>query len=432
MEKSDRYKKSNDMLARAERVIPLGSQTFSKSRIQFPAPLSPLYLDRGKGGRVWDVDGNEYVDLICGLLPVTLGYCDPDVDAAIKEQLGKGISFSLATELEVELAECLVDLIPCAEMVRFGKNGTDATSAAIRLSRAHTGRDHVLALGYHGWQDWYIGATTRNLGVPEAVRHLTHKLPYNDIDAVKKAVADHKGQIAAIILEPASAVEPNEGYLEELRAVTSEEGIVLIFDEVITGFRVHLGGAQTRYGVTPDLAAFGKGMGNGMPISAVVGRADIMHLMEDIFYSGTFGGEALSLAASIAVIDKMKRDKVIDRLWKTGQTIADNVASIVAKHELTDVLKLTGVAPWKVLNFNDYQGVSKEAIKTFFMVEMLRAGILVAGSHNVCFAHSDEDIIKVGAAYDSTFATIKKKLDRGSFEADMDVAPIYPVFQVRG
>ena len=160
------------MLKRAEKVIPLGSQTFSKSRIQYPQGQAPLFLTHGRGGRVWDVDGNEYVDLVNGLLPIVLGYCDPDVDAAIRAQLDKGIIFSLATELEIELAELLVEIIPSAEMVRFGKNGSDATSACVRIARAATGRDRIAAGGYHGWQDWYIGATTRNKGVPGAVRAL--------------------------------------------------------------------------------------------------------------------------------------------------------------------------------------------------------------------------------------------------------------------
>ena len=428
----NRYKKSNEMLQRAERVIPLGSQTFSKSRTQFPAPYSPLYLERGKGSHVWDIDGNEYVDMICGLLPVSLGYGDEDVDRAIQEQLKNGISFSLATELEIELAERLVDLIPCAEMVRFGKNGTDATSAAIRLARAYTGKDHIIALGYHGWQDWCIGATARNLGVPEPVRKLTHKLPYNDLDAVKGALAEHKGEIAAIILEPVSATEPHEGYLEVLREMTRAENIVLIFDEVVTGFRVNLGGAQKHYGVTPDLAAFGKGMGNGMPISAVVGRADIMTLMEDIFYSGTFGGETLSLAASVAVIDKMKKENVIEHLWETGDTLSQSVEAIVGQHGLNDVLKLTGLAPWKVLNFYDAGDVPKEAIKTSFITGMLREGILIAGSHNVCFSHGNSDIDLVTDAYDMVLKNIRHTLDQGAFVENMDVAPIYPVFQVRG
>lgn len=429
---ASRYKNSNEMLARAEKVIPLGSQTFSKSRIQFPVPYAPLYLDRGKGGRVWDVDGNEYVDLICGLLPVTLGYCDSDIDAAIKVQLERGISFSLATELEIELAERLVDLIPCIEMVRFGKNGTDATSAAVRLARAYTGRDHVIALGYHGWQDWYIGATARHLGVPDSVRNLTHKLPFNDLDKVKEAVQAYKGSIAAIILEPVSGAEPAKGYLESLRSLTQEEGIVLIFDEVITGFRVSLGGAQKHYGVTPDLAAFGKGMGNGMPISAIGGRADIMMFMEKIFYSGTFGGEALSLAASVAVIDKMKRENVIERLWKTGNVITDGVTRLMKMHGLSDVVFLAGLPPCRIVGFHDHKTASKEAIKTRFMIEMLRHGILMSANHNICYAHNEEDVAKVLGAYDATLTKIATDLADGKLEERLDVSPIYPVFQIRG
>lgn len=427
-----RYKLSNEMLERAEKTVPLGSQTFSKSRIQFPVPCAPLFLTHGKGSRVWDVDGNEYVDLVCGLLCITLGYCDPDVDAAIKEQLGKGISFSMPTELETQLAERLVDLIPCAEMARFGKNGTDATSAAIRLARAYTGRDRVIACGYHGWQDWYIGATTRNLGVPQSVQQLTHKLAFNDIEAIKQIVAAHKNEIAAVILEPASGQEPKDGYLEELREITRENGIVLIFDEVITGFRWSLGGAQEYYGVTPDLAAFGKGMGNGMPISTVLGRADIMKMMEDVFYSGTFGGEALSLAASIAVIDKMKRDKVIPRLWETGQSIAERVESVIGKYGLQDYISLSGASPWKIIAFNDHEHASKEAIKTRWMIEMLRGGVLVSASHNICYAHTSADIERIASAYDSACARVADDLKDGQLEERLETAPIYPVFAVRG
>ena len=252
-----RYEKSNRILEQAEKVIPLGTQTFSKSKIQFPVPLAPLYLERGQGSHVWDVDGNEYIDLVSGLLPITLGYCDPDVDGAILAQLKKGISFSLASSLELELAELMTELIPCAEMVRFGKNGTDATSAGVRLARAFTGKNHILALGYHGWQDWYIGSTTRNLGIPKEVGQFTTKVPFNDIESIITAYKSLDGDVAAIILEPFSAQVPNEGYLEFIREFATENNVVLIFDEVITGFRVHLGGAQAYYNVTPDLAAFG-------------------------------------------------------------------------------------------------------------------------------------------------------------------------------
>ncbi len=428
---AQRYAKSNEMLARAERVIPLGSQTFSKSRIQFPVPYSPLYLTHGKGGRVWDVDGNEYVDLVSALMPVTLGYCDPDVNAAIAAQLEKGISFSLPTELEIEVAERLQKLIPSAEMVRFGKNGTDATSAAVRLARAFTGRDHILALGYHGWQDWYIGATARNLGVPKAVSELTHKVPFNDLPALSKALESFSGQVAAIILEPVN-IEPAPGYLQEAIEAAHRHGALVIFDEVITGFRVHTGGAQAHYGVKPDLSAFGKAMGNGMPVSAVVGRADIMAYMEKIFYSGTFGGEALSLAASKAVIDKMAREPVIKTIWDTGRKLSDGADRIIAAHGLQDTITFTGLPHWRILNFHDRPGARKEAIKTRYLIEMLRSGVLVGSSHNVSYAHTESDVAHVLSGYEIACARIAEDLRDGKLEDRLEVDPIFPVFTVRG
>jgi glutamate-1-semialdehyde 2,1-aminomutase len=432
MSDKDRYKKSMEFLARAEKTIPLGSQTFSKSRLQFPVPYAPMFLDRGKGGRVWDVDGNEYVDLMCGLLPISLGYCDPDVDAAIIKQVGKGISFSLATELESEVAEKMVNLIPCAEKVRFGKNGTDATSAAIRLARAFTGRDHVLVCGYHGWQDWYIGSTTRNKGVPGAVSALTHKVPFNDIDALEAIIAAHKNQIAALMIEPLSSVEPSQGYLEAVRDITRREGIVLIFDEVITGFRAHIGGAQALYNVMPDLAAFGKGMANGMPISAIVGRADIMDMMNEIFYSGTFGGEALSLAAASATIDKIKRENAIEKMWQRGADMAARAESAIAKNNLQQFISFCGIAPWKILTFTDHPSAKKESIKTRFMIEMLKNGVLISVSHNICLAHDERDAAHVENAYNAATARIAQDLKDGKLEERLEVPPIMPIFQVRG
>src|SRR5262245_37254985 len=379
----DRYAKSNALLALAERVLPLGSQTFSKSRIQYPERRAPLFLTHGRGGRVWDVDGNEYVDLVCGLLPVVLGYCDPDVDAAIRAQLDKGIVYSLASELEVELGELLKEIIPSAEMVRFGKNGSDATSACIRVARAVTGRDRAAAGGYHGWQDWYIGATTRNKGVPNAVGELTHRFGFLDIAALEKILDQHKGEFAAVILETVGAREPTTAELAAIRDLTHRHGALLIFDEIITGFRVHIGGAQARYGVTPDLSAFGKSMGNGMPIAAVVGRADLMKEMEEIFFSSTFGGEALSLAASIATIKKMRSQNVMDAIWTRGKSLADGLRALIVKHKLSNVIAVNGVPSWTLLGFSDGpNGSAKEAVKTLLMIELLRRGVLTAGSHN--------------------------------------------------
>ena len=432
MTDENRYAKSNALLERALKAIPLGSQTFSKSHQQFPKGRAPMFLDRGQGGRVWDVDGNEYVDLVCGLLPVLLGYGDPDVDKAVKDQLDRGISFSLGTELEIELAEKLIQLIPCAESVRFGKNGTDATSAAVRLARAHTGRDRIVVLGYHGWQDWYIGATTRKKGIPEAVQQLTTKIAYNDMDALKSVFDQHPDEIAAVILEPMNAVDPAPGYLSEMKAFVNSKGALLVFDEIITGFRYANGGAQELFGVTPDLAAFGKAMGNGMPISAIVGRADVMALMEEVFFSGTFGGEALSLAASIAVVDKIQREPVVETLWKTGSKLEEGVNQRLADRGLAEVVKLVGKPCWKLIQFQDHANASKEAIKTLFLREMLSKGVLLNPSHNICFAHTDADVNHVLQAYEHSLNVIAEELEHPGLEDRLGIPVIRPVFAVRG
>ncbi len=429
----DRYARSNAMLRRAEKVIPLGSQTFSKSAIQYPQKQAPLFLTHGRGGRVWDVDGNEYVDLVNGLLPIVLGYCDPDVDGAIRAQLDKGITFSLATELEIELAELLVDIIPSAEMVRFGKNGSDATSACIRIARAATGRDRIAAGGYHGWQDWYIGATTRHKGVPGAVRALTHKFPFLDIVALEALLDSHKGEFAAVILETVGVSEPTCAQLEAIRDLTHRHGALLVFDEIITGFRVDLGGAQARYGVTPDLSAFGKSMGNGMPISAVVGRADLMGEMEHIFFSSTFGGEALSLAAALATVRKLRDRNVIDDLWNKGTALAEGLRKRIVRHGLAEVIAVRGVPSWTLLAFRDAANASsKEAVKTLLMIEMLRRGVLSAGSHNICHAHGAADMAHVLDAYDHALGCVAEAIAAGDIEARLGGPAIKPVFAVRG
>lgn len=428
---ADRYALSRAMLARAERVIPLGSQTFSKSRVQYPEGAAPLFVTHGRGGRTWDVDGNEYVDLVCALLPVTLGYGDPDVDAAIRVQLDNGITFSLATELEVELAETLVEIIPCAEAVRFGKNGTDATSAAIRLARAFTRRDRVAVGGYHGWQDWYVGATVRNKGVPQAVRDLTHRFPFNDVDALHALFRQYPGEFAAIITEPAGAAVPKPGYLETLKEMCRAEGALLIFDEVVTGFRLALGGGQEYFGVTPDLAAFGKGLANGMPLSAVAGRADVMAEMEEVFISSTFGGETLSLAAAVATVGKMRREPVIARLWRTGALLAEEAEAAVRRHGLGEVVALGGLDPWRLLSFRDHANATAATIKTFFIREMLAEGVLMTASHNVCYAHDGRDVEHVARAYERVMERLAEELANLGFESRLGCPAIRPVFSVR-
>ena len=330
---------SDRLLDRALQTIPLGSQTFSKSHQQYVREVMPQFLANGRGCRVTDVDGNSYIDYVLGLLPIVLGYCDVDVDHAILSQLQCGITFSLPTVWEAELAERLVRQTPCAEKVRFGKNGSDATSAAIRLARAHTGRDRVLACGYHGWHDWYIGATVRRIGIPQSVCELTTTFAFNQAEAVTDLLSKQPEAYAAVILEPAGLMEPEPGFLERLRELTERYGVVLVFDEIVTGFRINLGGAQAEYKVIPDLACFGKAMADGMPISAIVGRDEIMKRMTDIFFSGTFGGEALSLAAAVATIEKLISQDAVHRMRVHGARLKELINGLVSKHRLSSVIK---------------------------------------------------------------------------------------------
>lgn len=425
------FDRSNEMLKRAEKLIPLGSQTFSKSHIAYPKGRAPLFLERGRGSHVWDVDGNEFIDFISGLLPVTLGYDDPDVTAAVVDQIKRGVSFTLATPLEIELAQLLVDVIPCAEMVRFGKNGSDATAACIRLARAFTGRDRVAACGYHGWQDWYIGATTRSKGVPRAVRDLTQLFPYNDLGALERLLAEHRGEFACIIMEPMNVEDPKPGFLQGVKELAHKHGALLVFDEIITGFRFALGGAQELFGVTPDLAAFGKGMANGYPISAVVGRADVMREMEEIFFSFTFGGEAASLAASLATINKMRAQKVIEHLWRQGGTIMGSVTSLIARHDLQDVLRLVGKPCWSLISVSDAGPVTSWQIKTLFMQEMIARGILIQGSHNLSFAHGDAELSALIDAWGEVLPIIADAVHNGAMSQHLRGPAIEPVFRVR-
>jgi glutamate-1-semialdehyde 2,1-aminomutase len=426
-----RYQKSQELLKRSLKRIPIASQTFSKSHILLPTHSAPLFLSHGKGSRAWDVDGHEYIDLINGLLPVVLGYCDPDVDAAVMNQMKKGVSFSLATTLEIELAEVLSEIIPCAEMVRYGKNGSDVTTAAIRIARAHTGRERVATGGYHGWHDWYIGATTRNKGVPKAVCELTHRFEYNKLTSLEGILDAHPGEFAAVIMEPMNTEEPSPGFLAGVRDLAHKHGALFILDEIITGFRYHLGGAQTYFGVTPDLATFGKSMGNGFPISVIAGKAEFMKEMEEIFYSFTFGGEALSLAAALATVSKMKKEPVIEKLWKTGKKLSDGTEAEIKRHGLEDVVKLKGMPPWKVFEFKDREPFTAAEIKSLFFQEVLERGILMWGNHNVSYAFTDEDLDTILSAYAQVTDLVAEALVKGDLRDRLYGPAPQPLFKVR-
>jgi len=431
MNANPRYSRSEDMLEAALEVIPLASQTFSKSLTQYPRGVSPFFIQRGKGSTVWDVDGNAYVDFNNGLASVTLGHADPDVNAAVAEQLQDGITFPLAHPLEAEVARLIIEMVPSADMVRFGKNGSDATAGAIRAARAFTGRDRVAVCGYHGWQDWYIGSTARNKGVPKATRDLTHAFPYNDLAALDALFSAHPGEFAAVILEPMNTTFPADGFLQGLIDRAHAHGALVVFDETITGFRYAEGGAQELFGVTPDLSCFGKGLANGFPLSAVVGRADVMREFEDVFFSFTMGGEAMSLAAAKAALTKLRTDNVIARLHQLGERVEAGTKALIAKHGCADFLGFAGHPTWSFLTMSDCNGVSSFEIKTLWMQEILARGFISVGTHNVSFAHSDDEIDRLLAAYDEIFPLLKTAVEERAIRQYLRCEPLVPLFKLR-
>lgn len=416
---------------RAEKTIPLGSQTFSKSRTQYPVGISPLFASKADGPHLWDLDGNKYIDLVSSLASITLGYNDSGLYRAVSKQLKKAVGMSLPAVLEAEVAELLVELVPSAEMVRFGKNGTDATSAAIRLARAYTGRDHVLVCGYFGWQDWSIGSTTRNKGVPDVVSSLTHKFEFNNLNSLSSLFSQLGSEVAAVILEPMNVVYPDQGYLEAVKELAHAHGALLIFDETITGFRFSTGGAQELFGVTPDLSTFGKGMANGFPISAVVGRKDVMMEMEEIFFSGTFGGELLSLAATKHVIERHKSQNVAGELGAIGAGLGLLTNRAIQDAGISELLCLSGHPTWTFLNWRSTPEYSVEEVKTYFMQLIFERGLLVLGTHNVTLAHKEKIVKKISEIYYEVFETMKDKISLGTLRDELKVEPLKPLFKVR-
>ena len=430
MNPKSRFLESEKLLRLAEAVIPLGSQTFSKSRTQYPLGVSPFFASKGSGSYLWDVDGNKYVDLVASLAAVTLGYGDPEINKAVKRQLKKGVSLSLSSKLETVVAEKIIDLVPSAEMVRFAKNGSDATSAAVRIARYFTRRDHIISIGYHGWHDWYIGSTTRSMGVPSAVQALTLSARYNDLSHVENLFEEVKGDVAAVILEPMNSVDPAPGYLESLRSFCSSNNILLIFDEVITGFRFAKGGAQELFGITPDLSCFGKGIANGFPISVIAGKREIMEGFKEVFFSGTFGGELLSLTAANVVLDKVKDGRVIAELYRVGQAIQEGLTSEIS-HKKYEFVNLSGNPTWTFLNWTLSSDALQNQVKTYFLQEMFKRGILVLSTNNVTTTLSQKDISKILTAYAEVFEAISQALERDSLDALLECQPIVPLFKVR-
>ncbi len=419
---------SDEYYARALGLIPAQTQTLAKGPGQYVKGVAPKYLLRGRGSHVWDVDGNEYIDFNMGIGPLSLGYCYGPVDDAIRKQLEDGITFSMMHPLEVEVAELIREVVPGAESVRYSKAGCDVTSAAVRLARAYTGRTKVLCCGYHGWHDWYIAVTDRNRGIPQAVQDLSFTVNYNDIQSVIDSLDD---DTACVILEPVVFDAPKDNFLHRLRELCHENGTLLIFDEMWTGFRLALGGAQEYFGVQADLMTYSKAIANGMPISVLAGRKDIMQLCEkEIFFFTTFGGEALSLAATKATIQELRTKKVPEYLARQGKKLKDGYNNI-ARGLGMSYTSCVGFECRTLMTFDPKVGNPLE-MKSLVQQEMIKRGVLWGGFHNMSFSHTDGDIEHTLAAYREVLPLLKRAVEEQNIRAHLRGEPVEPVFRRTG
>jgi glutamate-1-semialdehyde 2,1-aminomutase len=371
---------------RAANLIPGGAHTYSKGDDQFPSN-APRIIDRGLGCRLWDADNNEFVDMAMSLGTTVLGHAYEPVLAAVRKELGRGVNFCRPSVIEGELAEIICDLIPSAEMVKFGKNGSDAVTAAVKLARAYTGRKYVARCSadpFNAIHDWFIGSTEVNRGVPIEVQALTLKFDYNDLASCQDLFNKFPDEIACFILEPVSFIPPEADFLQRLKELCEKNGALLIFDEVVSGFRFALGGVQEMIGVTPHLSAFGKAMANGFSVSALVGQREFMRLgggdhdQERVFLlSTTYGGETHSLAAAIACISELRRLDAISHFWKTGQALMDGVNRVAAEVGAESYISTTGYGCKPGFAFRDENGEVSALARTVFLQETIKKRLLM-------------------------------------------------------
>lgn len=426
-------RRSLDLHSRALQIIPGAAQAFSKSASQMAMGVSPLFIMRAEGSRVWDIDGHEYVDYMMGLGPVILGHGFAPVVEAQVDQLRRGQALSLTCPLELEVAEMICQMVPSAEMVKFAKNGSDVTGAAIRLARCATGRDHVAAGGYHGWHDWYIGATEWHGGVPQAVRELTHRFDQRDADTLTALFEQYPDQIAAVIIEPATySAPPDKTLLETVKQITHRHGALLIFDEVLSGFRTHNNCVQGQTGIVPDLCTLGKAIANGAPLSAVVGRGDLMQrFTKDAFFSFTFGGEAVSLAAGAATLQIIDQQPVCRHITALGERLREGISESTRRHQLDQYIGISGPGPMLAFSFADAPDAEAAVLRTMLIQELARRGVLALGYMVISYSHSDADIDTTLRVHETAFELISDHLRRGTLAQQLEGPPVTPVFRAR-
>jgi glutamate-1-semialdehyde 2,1-aminomutase len=428
---------SPSLQARAHQLIPGGCHTYAKGDDQYPI-LAPAFIARGSGCRIWDVDGREYIEYGMGNRAVGLGHAYPPVVEAVQRELLRGSNFTRPSPIEPACAEAFLELVDGAEMVKFCSDGSDATSGAVRLARAYTGRDLIACCADHPFfstDDWFIGTTPMNAGVPEAIRQLTLTFHYNDIAGVEALFEQHPGRIAALILEPARTEDPPLGYLQALQRLCHANGALLILDEMITGFRWHNGGAQKLYGIVPDLATFGKALANGFSVSALAGRREFMRLggldhrdrPRVFLLSTTHGAETHALAAAIATMQVYRRENVIEHLYRQGTRLREQAEQAIRRHGLAEFVQILGKPCCLSYATLGPDGRPSQAFRTLFLQETIRRGVLMP-SLVVSYSHTDRDIDLTVAAIDGALEVYRRALDHG-VERYLVGRPSQPVYR---
>jgi glutamate-1-semialdehyde 2,1-aminomutase len=420
----------------AHQLIPGGCHTYAKGDDQFPE-AAPAFIARGLGCHVWDLDGREFIEYGMGLRSVTLGHAFPAVVQAAASELAHGTNFSRPTPLELECAETFLRILPTARMVKFCKDGSHAIDGAIRLARAHTGRDMVAICADHPFfstSDWFIGTTEMPAGVPQAIRRQVVKFPYNDLAALEALFREYPGQLSCVVMEATRVEEPGPGYLSGVLDLAHKHGALLVFDEMITGFRRHLAGAQGLYGVTPDLSAFGKALANGFAVSALAGRRDLMELggighdRERVFLlSTTHGAETHALAAAIATMRFYESHPVIETLHARGARLRAGCEHVIAAQGLTEYVAILGPDCNLLFATRDGEKRPSQPFRALFMQEMIKRGVL-APSFVVSYSHTEDDIDRTVEAVAASLVTYRKALEDDSVNY-LEGRPVKPVFR---
>ena len=428
------FSKSRALQPNAHRLIPGGSHTYAKGDDQYPEQ-APAFIVRGKGCHVWDLDGNEFIEYGMGLRAVTLGHAfEPVVEAAYR-QMQLGINFTRPSKIEVDLAESILGVIDGADMVKFAKNGSDVTTAAVKLARAYTGRELIAICGdqpFFSVDDWFIGTTEMNAGIPQAITQMTLKFHYNDLESLRKLFDQYPNKIACVMMEAETTTPPAAGYLNQVKELCEERGAVLVFDELITGFRWNLGGVQKFHGVVPHLSTFGKAMGNGFAISALVGKREIMRLggldhdQGRVFLlSTTHGAESHALAASLETIRIYRERNVVEFLWRQGERLRALVNQSIAENRLDGFFEVMGRPCNLVFGTRDRDHNRSQAFRTLFLQELIRRGV-IGPSFVVSFSHGDAEIERTAQAVYEAHVVYRNALDEG-IEKYLEGRPVKPV-----